>query len=202
MSDIKVDRRIIKTKKVIRNALTELMADKGFDAITVRDLTEKADINRGTFYLHYHDKYDLLAQSEEEVLLKLKEIGLNLKNLNLNDIQFFYTQNQPAPFLIELFEYLQENSDFMNVILGPKGDPSFQVKIKEVIRQNIIQNLFIKLKKEDMLVPVDMFIAYVTSAHLGVIQQWLNSGMKQTPYEISLILFNLTVQGPRASIGL
>ncbi|MGE7925380.1 TetR/AcrR family transcriptional regulator [Viridibacillus arvi] len=202
MSDIKVDRRIIKTKKVIRNALTELMADKGFDAITVRDLTEKADINRGTFYLHYHDKYDLLAQSEEEVLLKLKEIGLNLKNLNLNDIQFFYTQNQPAPFLIELFEYLQENSDFMNVILGPKGAPSFQVKIKEVIRQNIIQNLFIKLKKEDMLVPVDMFIAYVTSAHLGVIQQWLNSGMKQTPYEISLILFNLTVQGPRASIGL
>ncbi|ETT86299.1 TetR-like C-terminal domain-containing protein [Viridibacillus sp. FSL R5-0477] len=41
-----------------------------------------------------------------------------------------------------------------------------------------------------------------TSAHLGVIQQWLDSDMKQTPYEISLILFNLTVQGPRSSIGL
>jgi len=90
----------------------------------------------------------------------------------------------------------------MNVILGPKRDPSFQVKIKDVIKQNMIQNLLNKLKKEDMLVPFDMFIAYITSAHLGVIQQWLDSGMKQTPYEISLILFNLTVQGPRSSIGL
>lgn len=85
---------------------------------------------------------------------------LVLKWFFLFSIRFFYTKNQPAPFLIELSEYIKENSDFMNVILGP------------------------------------------TSAHLGVIQQWLDSDMKQTPYEISLILFNLTVQGPRSSIGL
>ena len=51
------------------------MEEKGFEAITVSDLTKKADINRGTFYLHYKDKYDLLEQSEEEIFVELDRIA-------------------------------------------------------------------------------------------------------------------------------
>jgi AcrR family transcriptional regulator len=57
-----VDRRIVKTKRLLENALVKLMIEKGFDKISIKDLTEEADINRGTFYLHYKDKYDLLEQ--------------------------------------------------------------------------------------------------------------------------------------------
>lgn len=56
--------RVLQTKRMIRDALTLLMEEKGFEGITVRDLAEKAAINRGTFYLHYKDKYDLLEQSD------------------------------------------------------------------------------------------------------------------------------------------
>jgi AcrR family transcriptional regulator len=73
------DRRIVRTKRLIRDALTELMEEKGFEGLTVRDLTEKADINRGTFYLHYQDKYDLLEKSEAEILTEIEKITQNIQ---------------------------------------------------------------------------------------------------------------------------
>ena len=63
-----MDRRNAKTEKLLENALIKLMLEKSFDKISIKDLTETADINRGTFYLHYKDKYDLLEQKEAEML--------------------------------------------------------------------------------------------------------------------------------------
>ena len=62
------DERVIKTKKLIKTALSELIQEKGFDHVSITDLTQRANINRGTFYLHYQDKYDLLEKFENEVL--------------------------------------------------------------------------------------------------------------------------------------
>ncbi|MEH6943776.1 TetR/AcrR family transcriptional regulator [Bacillus sp. JJ722] len=202
MCEGKIDRRINKTRKVIREALTELMDEKGFDAVTVRDLTERADINRSTFYLHYRDKYDLLEKSEEEILQKIEEIVMYVKSLTPKELQIFYSGSEPFPFIVKLIECFQENSQFMKVILGSKGDLSFQVKIKEIMERNMLDNAISKFKEENLLIPVDVFIAYTTSAHLGVIQHWLNTGMKQSPHDIALILFNMTVKGPINAMGL
>ena len=68
MSDaISNDRRITRTKLAIRTALVALIEEKGFDVLTVKDITTLANINRGTFYLHYQDKFDLLKQIEVEI---------------------------------------------------------------------------------------------------------------------------------------
>ncbi|WP_312475630.1 TetR/AcrR family transcriptional regulator [Neobacillus sp.] len=193
------DRRIIRTKRLIRDALTELMEEKGFEAITVRDLTEKADINRGTFYLHYRDKFDLLDQCEDEIINEIQKLT---HKIDPKDALKFDGQKEPFPFIVYLFEYLQENSSFMKVALGPKGNASFQVKLKELIRRTFFQNILSKLKQEEMLVPVDFLIAYVSSAHLGVIQHWLESGMEKSPREMALILSRITLLGPRHVTGL
>ena len=62
------DRRIRKTKDLLRKTLTELLMEKDLKNITISELTERADINRGTFYLHYKDIYDLYEQIEKELL--------------------------------------------------------------------------------------------------------------------------------------
>jgi AcrR family transcriptional regulator len=181
---------------MIRDALTALMEEKGFEGITVRDLTTKADINRGTFYLHYRDKYDLLLQSEDEILQEIEEI-VKIAHLSAmgND-----PSHNPAPFIEKLFEYLQDNSTFMRVILGPKGDPAFQMKLKEVIKKKLLQ--VIDANKSEMLVPAEYLSAYVSSAHLGVIQYWLESGMKTSPQEMSLIILKTTFWGPGTVAGI
>ncbi len=60
----KVDRRILKSQEAIKKAVTELMTKKRFDDITIQDIADKANVNRGTIYLHYMDKYDLLDKDD------------------------------------------------------------------------------------------------------------------------------------------
>ncbi len=192
------DRRSLRTKKMIRIALSQLIEEKDFNDISITDITAKADINRGTFYLHYNDKYDLLQKIEDEVI---QELVSNCKTMSKFSIEDVASINKPIPFLVKLFEYLKENAVFMKAFLGCNGDPVFARKLKEIIRTSIFSDNSVYLK-ENMLVPETYFIAYVLSAHLGVIQQWLESGMEKTPEEMALILSNMFLLGPFNSSSL
>lgn len=193
MTESKQDRRILKTKSEIKQALTELMEEKRFEAITVRDLTERANINRGTFYLHYQDKYDLLEQCEDEII---KNIVEHVRDLQVQDVEIIIANDKPFPFIVKVFEYIQENADFLRAALGPNGDPSFQEKIKNMM----IQNFFIKLGNFNTTVPFEILTTYISSAHLGIIQYWVNTGMKQSPEEMASILFKIATKGPVETI--
>ncbi len=197
-----IDRRIIRTRQMIQDAFTELLEEKGFEGITISDLTEKANINRGTFYLHYRDKYDLLEQSENEIIRGVEEITKELQEIILKEVLNFDYNREPFPFLIKLFDYFFEHSKFVKVILGPKGDPSFQVKLKEMMKNNIQKNMGKLSIKINMSVPVEYFIAYISSTYLGVIQQWLESGMKESPRDVSLILSRIMFLEPANILGL
>ena len=200
MAKVINDRRTIRTKKMIRNALSELIEEKGFNDISITDLTKRADINRGTFYLHYTDKYDLLEKVENEVIQEIQEQTKDIDSINLLNIDAL---NEPLPFMIKLFEYFKENSNFMKAILGPKGDPIFHSKIKKFIETNLFEKGLSKtFNKENMLVPEEYFISYVLSAHLGVVQQWVESGMKKSPKDMASILTKLFLLGPFGVIEL
>lgn len=195
----KQDRRIIRTKKEIKEAFISLLEEKNFDSITVRDLTERANINRGTFYLHYLDKYDLLEKCEEEVfanILSIFNAGAVIDILQGQDMTV------RLPFFVRVFEYLKEEATFMKVILGPNGDPAFQEKIRQVFIKNLNDNILTKMDLESVKVPIELLTTYVSSAHLGVIQYWLNTGMKQSPEEVTTILFNILMNGPVKASGL
>lgn len=195
------DRRSIRTKRLIRDAFTELMKEKGFEGITVRDLTQKADINRGTFYLHYRDKYDLLERSEAEILQDIEEIQRFSKKIKPIDI-FNNDFQEPIPFMLHLFEYIEENADFIKVVLGPKGDPGFQVKIKEMMRKIMLEKVLKVAKEEETQVPLEFLTSYVTSAYLGVILQWLDNGLVHSPREMSITLSRMNLLGPFRAAGL
>ncbi len=194
------DRRAVRTKRMIRNALSELIEEKGYNNISITDLTARADINRGTFYLHYTDKYDLLDQVENEVIQEIFDGVKSAGSLDVQSAEFISnldTADIPMPFMIKIFEYLKENSKFVKAILGPKGDPKFHIKLKNLIESNLFERNPIKIfKKDAMLIPQEYFISYVMSAHLGVIQQWLNCGMDKSPEEMTLILSKMFLLGP------
>ncbi|WP_040949551.1 TetR/AcrR family transcriptional regulator [Gorillibacterium massiliense] len=198
----KEDRRMVKTKQAIRVALAQLMEEKGIDSLTVRDLTERANINRGTFYLHYRDKYDLLEKCEDEVLAILNDLGMRSRSIPLSELQSELSTKKMLPFVLKLLENFRDNAAFMKVLLGPKGDPSFQEKIKEVIKENFMLKFLGNRKKEDLPVPSDILIAYIASANLGVIQHWLNSDMKISPTEMAQIMQMINLNGPGTIVGL
>lgn len=70
---IKVDRRVLKTKEAINKAFIQLLSEKSFDSITINDIAKSANINRGTVYLHFNDKYDLMDKVTENHLRGLTD---------------------------------------------------------------------------------------------------------------------------------
>ena len=112
-----LDRRIRKTRRVIRQCLTELLKTKRIQDITVREISEKADINRGTFYLHYRDIFDLMEQIENELLEELEDV---LNHFKASDLL-----SNPALVFTRVFHLVKENSDMVSILIGQNGDINF-----------------------------------------------------------------------------
>ena len=112
----KNDRRVRKTRSLLRQALVRLMNEKSIQEITVTQLCEACDINRGTFYLHYTDVYDLLSRIEEEMLTDFENV---LGKLVPEEI---VGQQSPSPAMCRLFEFLADNADMCKVLLCNNGD--------------------------------------------------------------------------------
>lgn len=203
MRDNNTDLRVIRTKESIRDALVELIDEKGFEAITVKDITTRAKINRGTFYAHYQDKFDLMTKCEEEIMLEMSRIAKQIFPGVIAALETNSPTLAPFPLAVLIFEYLNENSGFMKAVLGPKGDLSFQTRLKNFMWNTLFGNdPNAIIKEENLLVPGQYLASYIASAHIGVIQQWLDSGRKESPQEMARILSTITVNGPFFAAGL
>lgn len=195
-----VDRRITRTKVAIREALVSLIEEKGFDALSVKDITGRADVNRGTFYLHYTDKFDLLEQTEADIVQEVAGIILQANSLSLAD---FHRTQQPLPVMVKMFEYFKENDSLVRAILGIKGDIAFQIQLREAIEMNLSKvGFFVGVNSQNFLLPSVYIITYVIAAHLGVVQMWLRKGCIETPEEMALILSKLSLEGPFRAVGI
>ena len=203
MQENHTDLRVLRTKTSIQNAFIELIEEKGFDAITVKDITMKAKINRGTFYAHYQDKYDLMTKSEEAFMQGMSAIILNNMSNVVAELETYSPFDKPFALLVSIFEYIDQNKRFMKGILGPNGDLSFQTKLKEFMFKKLFEDQRNTLfKQENLLVPPEYLVSYIASAHIGVIQQWLNSEKAETPIEMARILSTMTINGPFFAAGL
>lgn len=178
-----MDRRSIKTKNLLENALIKLMIEKGFDKITIKDITEEADINRGTFYLHYKDKYDFLEQKEDNILKEFIEIVDNIAKKYPGSLILPSNKDDLLPIFTQVYIYIKDNADFMKVVLGPNGDLNFQMKLRNFIEASLVQN--ISIKNESGKMPVKYIATIASSAQLGIIQKWLKNGMEETPQELA-----------------
>lgn len=198
MKNSENDLRVIKTKKAIKRALSELIVEKGFDSISITDLTLRARINRGTFYLHYVDKYDLLEKIEDDVL---EDIYINAKifinRIESSDFLKIDLNSELFPFITKILNYIKDNEIIMKVILGPKSDTRFRKKIKiffyDLIKGKQIEKLFDSAENP---LSKEYFISYLLGAHIGIAQQWMESGMNEPAEKISVIVSQMFFTGP------
>lgn len=127
----KEDRRVRRTRKILTQALTELLQKKQVNEITVKELTDLADMNRGTFYLYYKDIYDMLEKIQDEMFKKLNAI------FDLREDE--KVTEQTKPILLDLFKFIEENQEMCRVLLSPNGDMSFLHRLNEVLREKCLQ---------------------------------------------------------------
>lgn len=199
-----LDRRIRKTRRVIRQCLTELLKTKRIQDITVREISEKADINRGTFYLHYRDIFDLMEQIENELLEELEDV---LNHFKASDLL-----SNPALVFTRVFQLVKENSDMVSILIGQNGDINFVNRLKDIVREKCLKDwmeLFrpgagggrqTSRSSQNTLLDDSAFEAYYSftvTGCIGLVQYWLDSGLKETPEHLASLVEQIISKGLR-----
>lgn len=172
-----MQKRKTESKQYIKKALTLLLQDKPFEQISISDITRKAGINRGTFYLHYKDKYDMLKQFKEELLTNLYTI---LRN-NHHDTDRY-------TILVNTFAYLQSDFEFIQAF-SMISSMNFSKTIKDFVLDIILE--FPQSKtviSEHYGVPYPYAIEVYLASIESLISLWVSTGGKETPQEMTTII--------------
>ena len=185
------DRRITRSKCALRDALVELIEERGLANFSASDLCSRANLNRGTLYNNFGDKDGLLAALEADIMSDLEGFQAQMRQLTLKDVLRYRVNKKPMPFLVSLFDYLREQSDFLHAVMGPKGDPSFGPRVRDAVCTEIIQTILHERYRNNPAPFVQYYVAFYASAYLGVITQWVETGMHESSQDMALIAMRL-----------
>ena len=181
------NKRKTASKQEIKLAFTRLIHEKGFEGLTVMEIAREAGINRGTFYTHYIDKYDLMDKLEMETINDLKAILLRPNVGDVNDP----LELIPYPLILEALIYVKQDFDFISALAGPGGDPQFVAMIKgilsELIESKISQSTELEFKKENL--PEDYALEILLSSIVAIILLWIKKGGTESPEDIATMDF-------------
>ncbi|MBP1995522.1 TetR/AcrR family transcriptional regulator [Paenibacillus eucommiae] len=167
----KTDRRIIRTKEAINKAFLELFSEKELEQITINDIAERANVNRGTIYLHYSDKYDLLDKCIEQHLNIL--ITFCSKNELNREISTLVSDLKPV------FDYFEANFLFFSAMFTNQRTTVFRERLLQFVATNVRE----KLDRQNLQPDIDNEVnaQFMASAFIGILEWWIRNEMPHSP---------------------
>ena len=208
MSDFKnrkLDRRVTRTRRALQGALFALILERGYDAVTVDEITRRADLGRTTFYLHYRDKEDLLMQSVRD---QVEGLVNQLAHYPFDDGMVDRRggmEEDLTPMIVLAFQHVAQNADFYRVLLRGEGTYSAMQRLRQILTQAIAELIQHFCRREKLVlnpqIPMDVFLNSLAGAWIGLMTWWLEEDMKHTPREMTHLFQSLFFQGVRSAIG-
>ena len=172
----KKDRRVLMTRRMLKETLTEMLHETDIYHVSIRELCQRADINRTTFYKHYGSQFDLLSDMEKDLLDFLsRTITEHAEN--------------PAQIIRSSCEYLEEHLDFVRLIINNNVDPLFPQKLLNLaaVREAILSKT---AGRPDSGLHEYVF-NYITYGAYRILCVWLNKDRREPPEEIADLLLSL-----------
>lgn len=186
MEEPKTDRRVRKTKKQLRMALMTLIMERGVGDITVREIAELADVNRGTFYAHYRDVNDLLTHLEGNVFRRLEEISMSNRSFSGADALQSY--------LAVVMTLCRDNADIYRALVLRNNDLDFRQKLLEAVKEQYLRS-FIGHSSTAEPWAQELFCSFSVQGLLAITNMWMQSGLRETPEEIARYGSGFILQG-------
>jgi len=168
----KQDRRVRKTQQALSEALVALILEKGYDAITIKDITDRADVAHATFYRHYRDKDELLRRNLEEIV---GEIEALTREPMLQDSEGYL-----------IFKHAQENSSLYRILLGSQGTLRVRKWLKDRMAATTLRTCQ-QLFQSNSLIPPPIAAHHIAGALLLLIEWWLDHEMPYPPHQMARI---------------
>lgn len=190
---IKGDRRSRRTAMALQRSLVDLLLEKSLADITIQELTDRANISRTTFYLHYQNIGDLFQSIEDEVVAQYEDI-INRIVSDEFDILHVVTDKKGQkwlPTLVEAFQFFYDNPTFCTVLFRNPESRFFQRTVERG-HDAVIERME-ELRPDLSRVELEYFYYFVVNGIRGIVQEWLLHGYKETPSEISSIVSQLVL---------
>lgn len=198
MEEKKIDGRVRRTKKLLREGLAQLMLEKSVKKISVRELSDLVEINRGTFYLHYKDIFDLTKEIENELFEEFESIVASHEIIYNNNSEIDgYFKDNIYQFFVDICLFLEKNKKMCNVLLSENGDLDFVLRLKKFINEKCCKEFFENKLTEPFRDKFNYIYAYFEAGAIGILGCWLKdeSADRKTPEEVAKTLEHLFLYG-------
>ncbi len=177
--NVKDNQRTRLSKKMFQAALLELLEEKGgIEKISVRELCAKAGLNRSTFYAHYAEPREVLAEAEEEIL---SETAAHIRKIGAQ------AAGGGKEFLASFMRFVRENDKTFRVLLVTAADPSFKSRFMQISLLQLFEHLQVSTEPDRQ----QYIYSYVLNGSFGVITQWIRSDYAAAVPELVDLLFTL-----------
>jgi AcrR family transcriptional regulator len=185
-----IDRRIPRTRAMLQHALTSLILKKGYDAITIQDICDEANVGRSTFYAHYTSKDDLKRSGFERLRKELVDRQREAQ-ATPGDIS-----DRSLGFSLTMFEHARDHIDLYRALVGGRGGTVSLGQIRQIL-SDLVRNEFTAIagKNSADTVPRELVVQYVVGAFMAVMTWWLDGGAKLPPKRIDAMFRRLATEG-------
>ncbi|MCM3627012.1 TetR/AcrR family transcriptional regulator [Paenibacillus glycanilyticus] len=181
------------TRVHIMDTFLHIYESLPLERIHIKMLTEAADINRGTFYLHFFNLEDLITSIENEHLEAIKERGNKARHLYLSEKNGEFMQ-----YFIPIFQYMEQHHKVLRILTGPHSRPHFREGLLKVIRQNALarfESILSSCNGAD-LIKRDLLMESVINGNLGILVRWIQSDMNLPPEELASLMSQTVFKSP------
>jgi AcrR family transcriptional regulator len=190
------DRRIQRTRAALRGALIALIMERGYEAITVQAIIDRANVGRSTFYTHYLDKHQLLLANlaELRVMLTESQQATVQKRGGLAQGQFAFSMG--------MLDHVGNHVPLYRAMVGKQSGVVLQREIEQILADLVRAELADSAKSGARgAIPQEVLVPYVVSAFLGLLVWWLEAGMPCAAAEVDQMFQALTLPGVQAALG-
>ena len=192
----KIDRRIMRTRKLLWEALIALIQEKDYSEITIQDIADRANVNRVTFYLHYRDKQDLLVRSVEVIF---EELAARTTPLTGDAFRL----DVPPEGMTMVYQYIAENARFYRIILGKNGIPFVVDRFRKYLAGLTMQRFrMVASSDRPGPIPLEIVAEYAAGSIIGLISWWLENDQPIPPEQFAYQTLLLTAHGPYWGAGI
>ncbi|WP_344947699.1 TetR/AcrR family transcriptional regulator [Sphaerisporangium flaviroseum] len=183
------DRRVRRTRRAVHQALVELILEKGYDAVTVTDLINRADVGRSTFYAHFTDKQDVLFGNLDE----------------LSDLLHLVPAAKPDKlfaFSLPMFEHLHEQRRLARALLGRRGGSAVMARAEQIMADVVRGELLAALPQGSRPPPsLDLVVTCAVGAFMALMRKWADGELAATPAEMDAAFRAVVTPGVEAVLA-
>lgn len=189
-----VDRRVLRTRRMLRDALISLILERGYDDLSIQDITDRADLRRATFYLHYRDKEELLQAVLTDLFASLmEEANPVLKGDILGG------KTRVDAFLIT-FRHVADHARLYRMILNGHAGAQVAQFIRHYLAAHVRSGLETAAPGQ-LRLPIDVLANYIAGAEFSFIVWWLESGQPYPAEEMASMAHRLILEGVLPMVG-